>query len=384
MRVRSLLRLLLVLPLFAEAFLRPTFAGASPGRRTAEQHSSGPSPQRPGPVVLYAGDGIATNYTWHEEALELEVSVTVPPRTRASDVVFHATSRTVALTLQPRDDDAAPVVLLDGNRPVRGRINLDGVYWVLSDAGALGEDRIVTVTLEKLHRPPQDDFEVVDYDWKGVYPDDEAEVTSRKYDEPESLNVREYAANMGVDIDNLNMSMVDKTMFSSGLNMTQATLDGMHKAGLVQEVTQQADGREFTVDADGKPQAFDSYGAAVHSDEVARPASTSSAIPFLDTDSPWQAAVPVDVANNITTFQRNMTRAAFAADAKTPKAAAPQKQKQQQPPPTDPIEGLTKKKLQEILRQQALPVSGTKAELQTRLRQRVNALLQGQASNGEG
>lgn len=51
----------------------------------------------------------------------------------------------------------------------------------------------MTVTIEKNTLTPKDDFEVVDYDWRGVYPEDDEEVSERKYEEPEELDVREYA-----------------------------------------------------------------------------------------------------------------------------------------------------------------------------------------------
>ena len=330
---------------------------------------------------LWAGDGRASNYTWHEEALEIEVSVKVPKNTRAKDIKFKATSRSIDLRLLPADGDDEPIVLLDGNRAVRGRINLDGTFWVILDDEDSKDHRIVTVTIEKLHKTPRDDFEVIDYDWKGVYAEEGSdEIEWRHYDEPETLDVREYAASLGVDIDNINMSMVDKTMFSSGLNLTQATMDQMTQSGLVKEVTQQADGREFTVE-DGKPQAFTPYGNTVHPDELVDASSTSTtsqppSIPFLDTNSPWHQAIPVTnvSSSNITQFQRNMTRAAFAADAAKPavnKAASAAKEAK------DPIDVLTKARLQEILKSQGLPSSGNKAELRARLRARVNSLLQG-------
>ena len=358
---------------------------------------------------LYAGDGVATNYTWHEEAFEIEVSVKVPKETRAKDIAFRATSRSVDLRLIQGQGDGNNndnvIVLLDGQRPTRGRINLDGTYWVISDSERDAEQnhRIVTVTIEKLLATPKDDFEVVEYDWKGVYPDDETEVTWRHYDEPESLDVRQYAASLGVDIDNINMSMVDKTMFSSGLNLTQASLDQMTKAGLLQheEVTQQADGREFTVQDDGTPQAYTPYGPAVHPDEMEKTTTTptrkaqqttsAQGIPFLDTNSPWHQSVPVPTNknNNVTTtmvqqMQRNLTRAAFAADAALGTPASSSNNDTADDDDTaktatakDPIDTLTKKRLQEILKSQGLPISGNKQELQQRLRQRVNALLQG-------
>jgi hypothetical protein len=50
-------------------------------------------------------------------------------------------------------------------------------------------------------------------------------VLSRGYEEPKKLNVWEYAASLDVVIDNINLSLLDKTMFTSGLNMTRSTMD---------------------------------------------------------------------------------------------------------------------------------------------------------------
>jgi hypothetical protein len=190
-------------------------------------------------TALQGGYGVATNYTWTEEPFEMDVTVSVPPDTRAKDIVFKATPRSIDLRIEGREEP-----LLDGSRQMRGRISLDGTFWVISDDERDSTKRIVTVTIEKSVKTPKDDFEIVDYDWGGVYPDDEGEVQERKYEEPEELNIREYAASLGVDIDNINMSMVDKTMFTSGLDLTKSTMEEITKAGYVQEVTEQSDGTE--------------------------------------------------------------------------------------------------------------------------------------------
>ena len=71
-----------------------------------------------------------------------------------------------------------------------------------------------------------------EFDWGGVYPDDEDEVTERVYDVPEELDVRDYARTLGVDLDDLNMSMVDKSMFSVA-NMTNRDFEELESRGLV-------------------------------------------------------------------------------------------------------------------------------------------------------
>jgi SAP domain/CS domain len=353
-------------------------------------------------VPLFGGRGVAPSYTWNEEAFEIEVSVPVPASTRAKDVRFKATVNSIDLQLV--GSDGSSQLLLNPARPLRGKINVDGTYWVLEDSPddasisiADGTDpgnerrkaRRVTVTIEKLIATPRDDFEVVDYDWKGVYQQD-TEVSERKYDKPETLNVREYAASLGVDIDNLNMSMVDKTMFSSGLNLTQSSYDELSKAGLVKEVTAQNDGVDYTVNEEGRAVKFDTYGRGVDEGEIQR--STAKKLPFVDVDATsWQAAVPVyrDPATNATYVKqtRNLTRAAFAKDASssssTATAADPsttkntKRKRKEQEEAADPIDLLTVDKLKEILKSQGLRASGTKKELQERLRKQVNSLLQG-------
>jgi SAP domain len=413
-------------------------------------------------TALFSGTGIATNYTWKEEAFEIELSVLVPRETRASDISYKATSSSIDLRLKRSDENNGnddDIILLDGNRKMRGRISLDGTYWVISDYNDVvttqvdqQEDsttttlpstskqrqlfRQVTVTIEKLLKSPKNSFEVVDYDWKGVYPKDDDEVSFRQYDEAQELNVREYAESLGVDIDNINMSMVDKTMYSSGLNLTQASLDQLTKAGLVKEVTRQADGSEFVVNADSGE--LEPYYSALDDKELLKrtrataavaaaparipkpPSSVPEMIPFLDTDSPWhqtpkqqlpqkqpQQPKYTNDAESLAVQQqqqqfdkeetrnknqtvirqtREFTRSAFAQDAAaaaagaettTTTAASNDKKYMDVDQHKDPIDLLTVQRLKEILKSQGQKVTGSKKELQDRLRQQVNTLLQG-------
>jgi hypothetical protein len=348
--------------------------------------TTGSQQQHQSALVLNSGFGIATNYTWQEEAFEIDVTVRVPKHIRAKDIAFKATAKSIDLRLKSSadkdDDSSSEIILLDGTRKLRGRVSTDGTYWVISDAQDNAEYREVTVTIEKIIKTPKDDFEVIDYDWKGIYSDDDDEVSERKYDEAEALDVREYAAGLGVDLDNLNMSMVDKTMFSSGLNLTQNSLDELTKTGYAQEVTRQADGTESITDEETgeqipmAPLGIDSIDA-----EELKSAG-SSKIPFLDTNSPWHKAntvpvVQVDRESNKTYVQqsRNFTRAAFAEDSA--KEASDDDKKPNPKDAADPIDMLTVKRLKEILKSQGLPTSGVKKELQDRLRTQVNSLLQG-------
>lgn len=331
-----------------------------------------------------SGDGIAQTYTWHEEAFELEVSVTVPKDTKAKDIRFQATPTSIDLRLVQKktneegDDEKVDediITLLDNSRPLRGKISLEGTFWVLSDPISTGEGkqhRLVTVTIEKQIRQAKDDFDVIEYDWKGLYADEnDNEVSYRRYDEAEELNVREYAASLGVDIDNMNMSMVDKTMFTSGLNLTKSSFDSLQEAGLMKEVTRQSDGSEWVTNESGDREPFNSMGG--EPDE-----KRSTTIPFLDTKSPWHTTVPVDekgdgleaaIPDDTEIEQGNSEM----ENKREEMVKALQKQRARQA--SDPIETLTVTRLREILKSRGLKVSGNKKELQERLRTEVNVLL---------
>lgn len=333
-------------------------------------------------TALNSGYGIATNYTWQEEAFEIDVTLQVPRNVRAKDIMFKATAKSIDLRLKRSADDGAgdgssEVILLDATRKLRGRVSIDGTYWVISDAQDNAAYREITITIEKIIKTPKDDFETIDYDWKGVYSNDEGEVSEIKYDEPEVLDVREYAAGLGVDLDNINMTMVDKTMFSSGLNLTQNSVEDLTKSGYAQEVTRQADGSEYITD-DETGEQVPSAPLGVESEGLEQAAP--SKIPFLDTNSPWHEAVPVQVdrESNKTYVQqtRNFTRASFASDSL--KASSSNKDKDSDSKgATDPIDMLTVKRMQSILKSQGLKSSGSKQELRDRLRKQVNSLLQG-------
>jgi hypothetical protein len=268
---------------------------------------------------------------------------------------------------------------------------LDGTFWIISDpdkvtsSSGTGESskdyephRVVTVTIEKNIRTPKDDFDVVEYDWKGVYKNDDDEVSYRRYDEPEELNVREYAASLGVDIDNLNMSLVDKTMFGSGMNLTKSTLDGLKQAGLMQEVTRQGDGSEWTTDENGEKVPFSSMGRAISKDEAQAANNPSdvktlkTTIPFLDTDSPWHKAIPLDERKE---FAKNATKVEEAKRKIEMEEKKKKLQQQRERDAVDPISTLTVARLRDILRERGLKVSGNKKELQDRLRAEVESML---------
>ena len=367
---------------------------------------------------LFGGIGIADTYRWEETQYEIDVTVPVPAGTRAKRIKFRATPNSVHLAIMGWNGDSAnDIVLLDGDRPMRGQVSVDGTYWAIADGENDDPDddrRQITVTIEKMIVEPQDQFEVVEYDWGGVYPNDEEEVSERKYDEPEELDVREYAKSLGVDIDNINMSMVDKTMFSSGLNMTQSTMDELSKAGYVKEVTQQGDGQEFTTGEDGSAMPFNSLGDNIGADEIMNieagrlipsPESKESTddilaavtgesgkskggkskirseLPFIDTHSKWHNSVPVEEVRDEDGMPIDTSMPSGDDDDEVDGAAIDATSTDESnggnAKPSDPIDLLTVKRLKEILKEQGLKVSGNKQELRDRLRSAVNSKLEG-------
>lgn len=174
-------------------------------------------------TALNGGTGVANTYSWNEEQFEIEVKINVPPRTSAKDIKFKCSSESIDLRLlnnnnaNNEDDndgntnmkDDNEKVLLDGTRKTRGKICVDGTFWSIE--GNPDKERQISITIEKSFIPISSSegtqtFETItEFDWGGLYPNDEEEVSSRKYDEAEELNVREYAAKLGVDIDNIDM-----------------------------------------------------------------------------------------------------------------------------------------------------------------------------------
>lgn len=341
---------------------------------------------------LNSGYGITEDYTWKEEALEIELTVQVPPGTKGSDVHFKPGLTSIDLRVDTADKDGAKkqITLLDGNRKLRGRISLDGTYWVFSD-----RRRSITVTLEKYFVHSNDDMQVLDYDWKGLYPADEEEVLERKYDEPEVLNVREYASSLGVDVDNINKTLVDETMFSSGLNLTERALNQLTDSGYLTEITKQADGTEYKTNpetGEAEPFSFEDDGDGQETRVKLNKDPKRVHIPFLDTNSPWSQAVPVAVdadTNKTTITDNDQLRESLKQNLKKETTATADEDDGESNPPDplktiDPIEQLTVKRLKEILRNQGLKVSGSKSDLQERLRDQVNSLVQETKPKGKG
>ncbi len=270
-------------------------------------------------------------------------------------------------------------MLLDGRRQFRGLIDLDGTFWSLLDAEE-SSGRELAISIEKLIMPPDDPFAVVDYDWGSVYVNDDDEILSKTYDEAEELDIREYAASLGVDIDNINMTMVDKSMFSSGLNLTRNTLDELTKSGYAKEVTTQGGGMEFSEEG----VAFKPLGDKIGDDEIedagisGQGGGQGQPVPFLDTDSPWRKSMPVEEARGVEGVGSAVGQEPESDTAeKIDEADSPQSQSQSQSTKyRDPVDKLTVSKLKDILRKEGLKVSGTKKELQTRLKDHVSSIMQ--------
>lgn len=255
--------------------------------------------------ALSGGVGVADTYSWKEEQFEIEITIPVPHDTEVRNVKFKCSSEAIDLRLNNNNDEK---ILLDGTRKMRGKICVDGTFWSIADTAMSSATREITITIEKHFVPVstiggQQTYDTLtEFDWGGIYPNDEEEVTHRKYEEPEELNVREYAAKLGVDIDNLDMSKVDKTMFGAGIsgennplegtgggseenldssspsrsnmkskkggfhfNIEQATLDQLTKSGLAKEIVQQTDGREYSLDDETE---FSMLGKNILSDEL--------------------------------------------------------------------------------------------------------------------
>ena len=268
---------------------------------------------------------------------------------------------------------------------MRGMIDLDGTFWSLVDSEE-HDGRDVVIAMEKMILPPKDPFEVVEFDWKGIYPNDEEEIVSKQYDKPEPLDVREYAASLGVDIDNINMTMVDKSMFNSGLNMTRNTLDELTKAGYVKEVTRQGDGTEV-VDGeggDGETVPFNPLGQNIGRDEIEAagiqmdgnpgPPAPVQANPYMAKNSPWLQTMPVEEART----GEEEEEEAVAETPSTADGAEEKESREQSVKMQDPIDLLNVAKLKEIMKKEGLKVSGNKQELQDRLKSHVQSVVKKQ------
>jgi hypothetical protein len=387
---------------------------------------------------LCGGVGIASNYSWKEEQFEIEVTITVPPETTAKDVKFKCSSNGIDLRLAGNDGNTEERILLDGRRITRGKICVEGTFWSISDADTSKSDtsekqREISIIVEK-HFVPTSSVggtmtydQLTDFDWGGIYPDDETEVTFREYEEAEELNVREYAAKLGVDIDNIDMSKVDKTMFGAGLrddqsasdddvgqngptaaqkvgmgfkfNTTQVTLDQLIKSGLAKEIVRQGDGTEYelgTFSDGGEQKPFSMFGKDVSLDELRDAGLSGERIPemfqnsvpadeipqYRQSDEPWGQQGDGIIEDEI--VEQEFDRKNYEiTDESINESISPildtsgsEDVDYDDLDAKDPIDKLTVNKLKEILRNEGLKVSGNKAELRERLREHVKLLLE--------
>ncbi|KAL7444391.1 hypothetical protein ACHAXH_009991 [Discostella pseudostelligera] len=390
---------------------------------------------------LSVGSGVATTYSWTEEQFEIELKVAVPARTSAKDIKFTCSSDSIHLVLLRNDTDDKQI-LLDGARKMRGKISVDGTFWSIDNNA---DEREVTITIEKHFVPissvggTQTYDTLTDFDWGGVYPNDEEEVTNRKYDEPEELNVREYAAKLGVNIDNIDMTKVNKTMFGAGLrddspfseeeidndnsdgfrfNITQSTLDQLSKAGLAKEIIQQGDGSEFEVGNGGsmnieERKTFSMLGKDISDNELRMAGIIGGGGRRGNNNIPsmWdKQTIPVeeapgyqktfDVGNSFSVadgiiedeivdheitlngcVENIIPKAENGVEVGVNEASEANVEKTEESNgassiPQDPIDMLTVVRLKEILREQGLKTNGSKQILRDRLRSHVNSLLQ--------
>ena len=261
----------------------------------------------PSSSALNGGVGVANTYSWTEEQFEIEVKLSVPPRTSTKDVKFKCSSNSIDLRLLNNCNgniEKDEKILLNGSRQTRGKICMDGTFWSIDGPNNDTKNRTITITIEKHFVPISSSGgtltydTLTDFDWGGLYPNDEDEVISRKYDEAEELNVTEYAQKLGVDIDNIDMNKVNRTMFGAGLadqatnalggfdesdgmqssngkgfhfNITQSTLDQLTKVGLAKEVIQQSDGKEYELGQDSalsEENIFSMLGKDITNDEL--------------------------------------------------------------------------------------------------------------------
>ena len=325
-------------------------------------------------LILFGGTGVTKDYQWLEEQFEIEITVRVPPNTKGQDILFKASPMSIDLKVivdnNESDDDKKEIILLDGSRKMRGKLDMDGTYWSITDSNDSSEKhRLVTVTIEKYRTNEQVGNDMFgsagDEDWGGVYPDDEEEVLERKYKEAEEMDVREYAKSLGVDIDNLNMSLVDKEMFSIA-NMTKGTMDNLKKGGYVKEITKQGND-EYYEGADGNAQPFVSpFGNMIDESQRVK-------IPFIDDDYNNNNLEDKSSLNDTTKNKSNSTTP--LSSIKDKKTISYEEKNNDEENNVDPLDLLTVARLKEILREQKLKVSGTKQELRDRLRAHVDSLL---------
>lgn len=136
------------------------------------------------PPLTARGWGEIAQYSWNENDVELEVRLQVPKATRAADVEFKVTPRTICVKLS---SEATPRI----QGTLRGKITLDGTYWSIDSEN---DRRIIVLRLEKKSGNMYDPEE-----WMGVILDEiEANATLHyDIDSQEEFDVEEYIQSIG-------------------------------------------------------------------------------------------------------------------------------------------------------------------------------------------
>jgi hypothetical protein len=156
-------------------------------------------------------------------------------------------------------------------------------------------------------------------------------------------------------------------------------------------------GANTLVNDDGESVAYSSYGADISREEVEAALATKSSIPFLDTTSPWTTNRPQNLnveemlkdilpPPSFSTTSDDIDAAPLGAHRRNEKNPENEKRGMANSTDTrkaddervmmhDPIGSSTVNRLEQILREQGLKVTGNKEELQQRLRDHVQSQL---------
>jgi len=259
------------------------------------------------------------------------------------------------------------ITLLDGKRMLKGKIQMDGTFWSINDVEieidndtpAMGRE--ITVTCGKNNRIA--DVETAD-DWQAVYKTNltDTEIISLAYEPEVELDVREYCAGLGVDIDNIDMSKVDKSLFTDAVQETQSTLEKLTSGGYAREVTQQGD-LEFSGDLGDLTPMQDGI------------ASEESRIAYEDREAASSEAEAIQNAQSTLETLSNSNAPDDEAPAQAGATDETNSDTRNEDVDVDPIDALTVEKLKDILRAEQLKVSGNKQELRDRLRAHTELLI---------
>ena len=148
--------------------------------------------------------------------------------TCSKDIHFFGTPNTVNLKLVPSNcvkKKDKLITLQDGKRMLKGEIQIDCTFWSINDAeieidnDTLTMGREIMVTCKKKNWVA--DVETAD-DWQAVYKANltDTETISLAYEPEVELDVRKYCMGLGVNIDNIDMSKVNKSLFNDAIQET--------------------------------------------------------------------------------------------------------------------------------------------------------------------